>query len=64
MTVADSVLRLVRERAGNRCEYCLCHQDYVMGIEMKAIEDVIMQGKMWAYSDEPCMKSKTAEGFG
>jgi len=21
----------VRKRAGNRCEYCLCHQDYVMG---------------------------------
>ena len=22
----------IRERAGNRCEYCLSHQDYVMGI--------------------------------
>ena len=21
----------VRQRAGNRCEYCLSHQDYIMG---------------------------------
>ncbi len=21
----------VRKRAGNRCEYCLCHQNYVFG---------------------------------
>ena len=31
MTVTEYVRQLVRERAGNRCEYCLCHQDYVFG---------------------------------
>ncbi len=31
MTVSEDVHQLVRERAGNRCEYCLCHQNYVMG---------------------------------
>ncbi len=31
MTVSEHVRILVRERANNRCEYCLCHQDYVMG---------------------------------
>ncbi len=31
MTVSEYVRILVRERAKNRCEYCLCHQDYVMG---------------------------------
>ena len=32
MTVSEYLRRFVRERAGNRCEYCLCHQDYVFGI--------------------------------
>ncbi|QTA81617.1 Uncharacterized protein dnl_39580 [Desulfonema limicola] len=31
MTVSEQSRKLVRERAKNRCEYCLCHQDYVMG---------------------------------
>ena len=31
MTVSEFVRQQVRERAGNRCEYCLCHQDYVFG---------------------------------
>lgn len=31
MTVTEHVRMLVRDRAKNRCEYCLCHQDYVMG---------------------------------
>ena len=29
--LAESIRQKVRERAGNRCEYCLSHQDYVMG---------------------------------
>ena len=29
--LTDSLRQKVRERAGNRCEYCLSHQDYVMG---------------------------------
>ena len=27
---AKALRQLVRARAGNRCEYCLCHQDHVM----------------------------------
>jgi HNH endonuclease len=30
--LSDSLRQQVRQRAGNRCEYCLSHQDYVMGI--------------------------------
>ena len=29
--LSDAIRRAVRQRAGNRCEYCLSHQDYVMG---------------------------------
>jgi hypothetical protein len=29
--ISENVKQRVRQRAGNRCEYCLCHQDYVMG---------------------------------
>src|SRR5574341_816998 len=29
--LSENVRQRVRQRAGNRCEYCLCHQDYVMG---------------------------------
>lgn len=28
----QTVRELVKKRAGNRCEYCLSHQDYVMGL--------------------------------
>jgi hypothetical protein len=28
----EATRQRVRQRAGNRCEYCLSHQDYVMGI--------------------------------
>jgi hypothetical protein len=31
MTVSDDVRIRVRDRAKNRCEYCLCHQVYVFG---------------------------------
>lgn len=27
----EGIRQRVRQRAGNRCEYCLSHQDYVMG---------------------------------
>ncbi len=30
--LAEATRQRVRQRAGNRCEYCLSHQDYVMGI--------------------------------
>ena len=31
MKLPDIIDKQVRQRAGNRCEYCLSHQDYVMG---------------------------------
>lgn len=32
MSLSKKLRDLVRQRAHNRCEYCLSHQDYVMGI--------------------------------
>jgi hypothetical protein len=29
--ISDAVKQRVRQRAGNRCEYCKSHQDYLMG---------------------------------
>lgn len=29
--LSESLRQKVRQRAGNRCEYCLSHQDYIMG---------------------------------
>ncbi len=29
--ISETTRRRLREQAGNRCEYCLSHQDYVMG---------------------------------
>ena len=29
--IPEAIRNEVRERAGHRCEYCLSHQDYVMG---------------------------------
>jgi hypothetical protein len=29
--ITEALRQFVRQRAGNRCEYCLSHQDYVMG---------------------------------
>jgi len=29
--ISEATRQRVRERAGNRCEYCLSHQNYVMG---------------------------------
>lgn len=31
MTVSSSIRQLVKERASNSCEYCLSHQEYVLG---------------------------------
>lgn len=31
MTINEAMRQRVRERAGNRCEYCRSHQDYVLG---------------------------------
>jgi hypothetical protein len=32
MSIPKTLREFVRQRAGNRCEYCLSHQEYVMGI--------------------------------
>lgn len=31
ISISDTMRRAVRQRAGNRCEYCQSHQEYVMG---------------------------------
>ena len=30
-SLSETIRQKVRERAENRCEYCLSHQDYIMG---------------------------------
>jgi len=41
----ESLQQRVRRRAGNRCEYCLSHQHYVMGIlQIDHIWPVILGG--------------------
>jgi hypothetical protein len=43
--MAESIRQRVRERAGNRCEYCLSHQDYVMGrLQIDHIQPVATGG--------------------
>ncbi len=45
MTVTEYVRGLVRERAGNRCEYCLCHQDYVLGrLQIDHVRPIVKGG--------------------
>lgn len=29
--IPETLRQKIRQRAGNRCEYCLSHQDYIMG---------------------------------
>lgn len=29
--LSETLRQAIRTRAGNRCEYCRCHQDYVLG---------------------------------
>jgi hypothetical protein len=31
MSLSEALRQQVRDRAGHRCEYCLSHQDYIMG---------------------------------
>ena len=43
--IAEATRRRVRERAGNRCEYCLNHQDYVLGrLQIDHIQPVAKGG--------------------
>jgi len=42
--ISEAVRERVRERAGNRCEYCLSHQNYVMGrLQIDHIQPVAEQ---------------------
>lgn len=43
--ISEEVRERVRQRAGNRCEYCLSHQDYVMGrLQIDHIQPVAKGG--------------------
>jgi len=43
--IAESIRQRVRERAGNRCEYCLSHQAYVMGrLQIDHIQPIVKGG--------------------
>ncbi len=43
MTVSSLIRQLVEERAGNRCEYCLSHQEYILG--RLQVDHIIPQSK-------------------
>lgn len=44
-SLSENLRRAVRERAGNRCEYCLSHQDLIMGwLEVDHIHPVSKGG--------------------
>lgn len=44
--VSEIIRKRVRERAGNRCEYCLSHQDYIMGrLQIDHVYPVAKGGK-------------------
>ena len=43
--LSESLRQRVRQRAENRCEYCLSHQDYVMGrLQVDHIQPIIKEG--------------------
>jgi hypothetical protein len=43
--LSEATRRRVRERAGHRCEYCLSHQDYVLGrLQIDHIQPVAKGG--------------------
>ena len=43
--IAEATRRRVRERAGNRCEYCQSYQDYVLGrLQIDHIQPVAKGG--------------------
>lgn len=45
MSISDTTRQKVQQRAGNRCEYCLSHQDYVMGwLQVDHIQPVAQDG--------------------
>ncbi|MBT9315297.1 HNH endonuclease [Leptothoe spongobia] len=44
-SLSDGIRQQVRQRARNRCEYCLSHQDYTMGwLQIDHIQPVARGG--------------------
>ena len=44
-SLSETIRQKVRERAENRCEYCLSHQDYIMGrLQIDHIQPVAKGG--------------------
>jgi hypothetical protein len=45
MSLSETVRQQVRDRAENRCEYCLSHQDYIMGrLQIDHIQPIVKGG--------------------
>ncbi|MGB8698432.1 MAG: HNH endonuclease [Thermosynechococcaceae cyanobacterium] len=46
MSISEQLRQKVRQNAKNRCEYCLSHQDYVMGrLQIDHIEPFVLGGE-------------------
>ncbi len=45
MSLSECLRQQVRDRSGNRCEYCLSHQDYIMGrLQIDHIQPIVKGG--------------------
>ncbi|MBC6430818.1 HNH endonuclease, partial [Nostoc sp. HG1] len=43
--LSEIIRKRVRQRAGNRCEYCFSHQDYIMGrLQIDHIQPLVKGG--------------------
>jgi 5-methylcytosine-specific restriction endonuclease McrA len=67
--ISEATRRRVRERAGNRCEYCLSHQDYVLGrLQIDHIQPAAKGGSddedNLCLACELCNQSKWAKTYG
>jgi reverse gyrase len=46
MSISEQLRQKVRQNAKNRCEYCLSHQDYVMGrLQIDHIKPIVLGGE-------------------
>ena len=52
---AETLRQRIRQRAGNRCEYCRSHQNYILGT-LLIISNLSCQ-KFYKYSTRPFMSS-------
>lgn len=45
MSLSETLRQQIRDRAVNRCEYCLSHQDYIMGrLQIDHIQPIVKGG--------------------